>query len=762
MSLSNQDANKLRVGLNRNTTLSIKSKTILNTFINNKKTAFDRSTFMQQYNAKMRNLRSNEPNIGKRKRSPDNLNSAMENNTGTVSGGSVNPNKNGRMSPRGPLSGISGASNTSNNRNNVSSSPNKKKARFETAAVGAQRAIAAANNARRKAVANVKRKAIIDRQQGNANVKRKAAANKVNANARENAELLMNVSRKAAAEKANANAKAMANRAATNKAVANKVNANARTKVAANKVNANVRAKAAAANANTKAAANKDKAALMINNWTTLQDVVDLILTKDQFIEIAKNLEIKLKSNDSVETIQSKLQKHENKDELKVEINKQVVGGKESNEITDKVNSYISNIPNTNVGRPNYTASLVILYIKDLPASARKKIIKGDATLNQFMNGINRRTIKSNKINFEKNITKEQFTELVFIIWLDGVHDEYITESLDVWFNNTTLFTDKQKKFVVKAWKTDFIDIIKSLNLPKKRINILNSSLGDYAKGWEKKLKDYLTTKYTSKIIKISTIFGKQLKTSTPQNINIAIDQEYKDNNENSISRFIRDHKKNNNSNTDVNTLITYGQAFDPGRSMVSGGVHQNIEKLTLNTIPKNLISAKKKYYLCNLNINLKVNNTSVFKLQVNKDQRNNVGVSFNDKKILTGISGGKADKSTGDIIAISKYFGDALQYYSLAIMDDVKRTEKTERFFFGSGDSMALLGYDRVCEIFNKDIRMVIDFPTAYSPTIYVVGMNMIVKNQPQPSASMMTGTVPSNNKRGNEVTSSIKKRKS
>ena len=757
MSLSNQDANKLRVGLNRNTTLSIKSKTILNTFINNKKTAFDRSTFMQQYNAKMRNLRSNEPNIGKRKRSPDNLNSAMENNTGTVSGGSVNPAKNGRRSPRGPLSGISGASNTSNNRNNVSSSPNKKKARFETAAVGAQRAIAAANNARRKAVANVKRKAIIDRQQGNANVKRKAAANKVNANARENAELLMNVSRKAAAEKANANAKAMANRAATNKAVANKVNANARTKVAANKVNANVRAKVVANKANANV-----RATPMLTNWTTLQDVVDLILSKNQFIEIAKNLKISYKSKDSVEILKTLIMNYENKDELKVEINKQVVGGKESNEITDKVNSYISNIPNTNVGRPNYTASLVILYIKDLPASARKKIIKGDATLNQFMNGINRRTIKSNKINFEKNITKEQFTELVFIIWLDGVHDEYITESLDVWFNNTTLFTDKQKKFVVKAWKTDFIDIIKSLNLPKKRINILNSSLGDYAKGWEKKLKDYLTTKYTSKIIKISTIFGKQLKTSTPQNINIAIDQEYKDNNENSISRFIRDHKKNNNSNTDVNTLITYGQAFDPGRSMVSGGVHQNIEKLTLNTIPKNLISAKKKYYLCNLNINLKVNNTSVFKLQVNKDQRNNVGVSFNDKKILTGISGGKADKSTGDIIAISKYFGDALQYYSLAIMDDVKRTEKTERFFFGSGDSMALLGYDRVCEIFNKDIRMVIDFPTAYSPTIYVVGMNMIVKNQPQPSASMMTGTVPSNNKRGNEVTSSIKKRKS
>ncbi len=210
----------------------------------------------------------------------------------------------------------------------------------------------------------------------------------------------------------------------------------------------------------------------MINNWTTLQDVVDLILTKDQFIEIAKNLEIKLKSNDSVETIKSKLQKHENKDELKVEINKQVVGGKESIRITDKVNSYISNIPNTNVGRPNYTASLVILYIKDLPASARKKIVDGnDTKLPQIMNGINRRTIKTNNINFEKNISREQFTDLVFIIWLDGIHDKYIKESLNVWFTNTTLFTPKQKESVVKAWKTDFIDIIKSLNLPKKGIN---------------------------------------------------------------------------------------------------------------------------------------------------------------------------------------------------------------------------------------------------------------------------------------------------
>jgi hypothetical protein len=673
MSLSNQDIENLKKRLNNNQTLSIPSKNKLNAFINNTKNAFDRTA----YNTRMKNLRSKEPSLGKRKRSPDNLNSAMENNTGTVSGGSVNPNKNGRRSPRGPLSGISGASNTSNNGNNVSSSPNKKKARSNipliTAALGAQRAIANAN----------------------------------------------------AKARANANAKARAN-------------ANARAR-------ANV----------------MEMATPTINNNKNIEDVINLLLSKDQLIQIAKNLKISYKSKNSASTLRNMIMKHPKKDELKVEINKQVVGNNESTQITEKVNSYISRINNTNRMRPTYTASLVILYIKDLPLSERQKIIADGSKLPQLMNGINRRTISDNKINFEKNITREQFTDLVFIMWLDGVHDEYIKESLNVWFTNTTLFTKPQKELVVKGWKTEFIDIIESLNLPKKGINILKSSLTNYTDGWEKKVKTYLTTKYKSNINTISTSLGKQVTTNTSQSINIAIDQQYKDNNEYSISRFIKNHKRAKNSKTDVNTLITYGQAFDPGRSMVSGGVHQDIEMLTLNQLSSNFISAKKTYYLCDININLKVNNTSVYNLQVKKNSTNNVDVSFNSKKILTGISGGQAGKAKGDVIAVSKYFGDALQYYSLAVMDDVQRSSKTERFFFGSGDSMALLGYDRVCEIFNKDIRMVIDYPTAYSPTIYVVGMNANVRNRPQPSASMMTGTGAPINNRGGEVTSSIKKRK-
>ena len=754
MSLSNQDIENLKKRLNNNQTLCIPSKNKLNAFINNTKNAFDRTA----YNTRMKNLRSKEPSLGKRKRSPDNLNSAMENNTGNVSGGSVNPNKRGQMSPRGVLSGASGASSASN-KSNIGTNVTSKKARFtfpfRTAAMGA------ANNIRMKAIANANAKA-------KANAKEKDNANDVE---RRKKSPVMNLKakRKAAAiAQVAVNTKAAANKVAAN--VRAKVAANARAKVAANKVNANVRAKVNV-NVRAKVAANKvnanARATPMLTNWTTLQDVVDLILSKKQFIEIAKNLKISYKSKDSVEILKTLIMNYENKDDLKVEINKQVVGGKESKKIVETVNSYISGISNTkSVTRPNYTASLVILYIKDLSLSARNNVITNGFNLRQIMNGINSRTIKSNNINFEKNITREQFTDLVFIMWLDGVHDKYITKSLDNWFDETTLFTDKQKELVVKGWKTNFIDIIDSLNLPKKGKNILKSSLINYTDGWEKKIKTYLTDKYENSATSINTSLAQQVTSSIPQNINIAIDQEYTDNNENSISRFIRDHKRAQNSKTDVNTLITYGQAFDPGRSMVSGGVHQDIEMLTLgqNRLSNNFIPKKKTYYLCDMNIYLKVDNTSVFKLQVNKDQRNNVGVSFNDKKILTGISGGKAGKSTGDIIAVSKYFGDALQYYSLAIMDDVKRnsSQKTERFFFGSGDSMALLGYDRVCDIFGKSTRMVTDFPSSFGPKIHVVGMNANVRNRPQPSASMMTGTGPSNNKGGNEVTSSIKKRKS
>ena len=248
----------------------------------------------------------------------------------------------------------------------------------------------------------------------------------------------------------------------------------------------------------------------------------------------------------------------------------------------------------------------MILYIKDLSKAARTKAITNGRNLLQLMNGINSRTISNNNIKKEEQITNEQFTDLVFIMWLDGVHDNYITKTLDTWFNETTLFSNTQKALIVKGWDTPFIRIINSLNLPKNKKNILTSSLANsnFSSGWEKDVKTYLTEKYKNDAIPISTSLAQQVTSSIRQNINIGVDQEYTDNNENSITRFINGHTQATNSKTDVNTLITYGQAFDPGRSMVNGGVHKDIEKLTLNrNLNSKFIPKKKKYWRFHQNL---------------------------------------------------------------------------------------------------------------------------------------------------------------
>ena len=794
---------------------------------------FDRSTFMQQFNAKMRNLRNRDASLGinsKRKRSRGNLNSAMENSNGSVSSGSVNPGKRGLNSPTGVLSAASGPSNISNNENNASTKENlertakrrknnsqprppivtvaqaagsKQKANYEKLRIkrnslprglynifsntrlqnavnrGGYQNMNTQINSKIKLV-NINERRIknqlnkisngnfrrnvqskINNVIGNNN-KTSALLQQINTKAKANAAKAAKVARAAAATQAAKNANANAARARANAIAARaKYNAIAAATQAAKNAKAAKAAKASNANANAakNASANAARARARvnakINNLANIRDVVTLMLSKDQLIEIAKNLKVSYTKSNKVPKLKDTILKHNNKNDLIKEVNNQLVGDAESKKIAEKVNSYISGIRNTkSQTRPKYTASLVILYIKDLSKAARTKAITNGRNLLQLMNGINSRTISNNNIKKEEQITNEQFTDLVFIMWLDGVHDNYITKTLDTWFNETTLFSNTQKALIVKGWDTQFIRIINSLKLPKGNKNILTSSLSNFSSGWEKDVKTYLTEKYKNDAIPISTSLAQQVTSSIPQNINIGVDQEYTDNNENSITNFIQDHTKATNSKTDVNTLITYGQAFDPGRSMVNGGVHKDIEKLTLNrNLNSKFIPKKKKYYLCDMNIDLKVGNTSVFKLQVQKGSSNNVNASFNNKKILTGISAGQAKSANGDIIAVSKYFGDALQYYSLAVMDNVKRTETTERFFFGSGDSMALLGYDRVCEVLKKSIRMVIDFPEKYGPKIHVVGMNGTVRNTPQPAYSTMTGAGVKNNNKNNAI---------
>jgi len=759
MSLSNRDIENLKARLTNNRNLLPTYKQNLNTFINNKKSVFDRSTFMQQYNAKMKNYKNKTRNFLQKERTgggrPNGRNnSAMQANRNTESIGSVNK-PGGVMSPRGPLSGalsnaLSGASNNGIVKSNANSRPTNAAARANAnARAAANKARAAANKAAaNKAAANAK-KAFNNKK----NTITSEIQNYKFKNLETFVQLIKNAKNDTDLNKVYTRLKA---RNRELRAAVNNKNNKVNTGVGNNTVNnkPNKVNTAAAPNNSPKINNNKN-----IINLINLRDILEFKLTKKQLIEIAKSVGKNPKKEDTVPKLASMIMaNNKNIEKVKNQLNRDT----ESTQITNKVNEYISSIPNNNRIRPEYTASLVSLFIKDLPLAVRTKIVGSNYTkLPEIMKGINQRCIPSKPIEIEKKISREEFTDLVFIMWLDGVHDKYIKKTLDTWFIDTTLFSQTQKKLVVKGWDTSFIQNINSLELTKKGgPKILTSSLTNFPAQWEKKIKTYLSeTKYKNSATnyKFQTKFGKSVSTPNPQNINIAVDQEYTDSNESSITRFIREHKRANNSTTDVNTLITYGQAFDPGRKMVSEGVHANLELLTQNLLPNKYISLRKKYYLCDLNINLVVGNTPVYKIRLKKDDSNNVNMSFNSKKIFGGITAKEAKNAKGHIIPVSKYFGDALQYFYLAAMNDVPRTEspKIERFFFGSGDSMALLGYDRVCEILKNPVRMVMDTPTSLNPAIHVVGLDATIKNRPQPAASAMTGTGRKTNNKNGVVTS-------
>jgi len=495
MSLSAGNIENLRQRLTNNKTLSIPSKTKLNAFIINTKNAFDRTA----YNAKMRNLRSRDTLDARRS---GNLNSAMETASGSVSRGSVNPAKRSRMSPRGPLNGVSGISNASNNGKNVSSSPNKKKSRLDiplmTAAMGAQRAIAAENNARRKAVANAKRKAIIDRQRVNANEREKAVSSKAaanNAKAKAATQAANNARVKAATQAANNARVKAATQAANNakaKAVANKANANAKAKAVANKANANAKAKA---NANELNMFRKAKAAAQAaNNAKAKAKAATPANSVRNSVTNIGNGGISLNNNanssafiapgkrEKIMDGKGKLEPQDDGKLMKRGILLEIIKMANRTSKMDK-NSLLKLMPmvkNVNSIKEYHTYTWALLYdmistlhntkftqlqitSKTLKDIHKKLMLKNTYTTGRTSNNGS----MGNRREHEFNFTDEEVVEFLFLIWLDGNHDNYIHKSFTDWLDdknsNSNYFTNKHRELAKKFVK-EFPDPIKYMN----------------------------------------------------------------------------------------------------------------------------------------------------------------------------------------------------------------------------------------------------------------------------------------------------------
>ena len=742
MSLSNQDAFQLRARLNRNSNLSPSSKTNLNAFINNKKNAFDRSTFMQQYNAKVKNFMIRDARLGKRKRSRGNLNSAMENNTGSVSGGSVNPGKRGRNSPRGPLSAVSGASNTSNNENvssgpmNLSNNDNENlmaiarqvgkraaennlernaKRRKNNSQAQAATNKAAANNARRKAVANAKKKAILARQQvnvkTNANAKARAAANKA---------------------KANANAKAAANAKARAATPANSARVSATTLGTPNQsLNNNASSPSIIKPANKRNS--KDNPGKLMKEGILLE-----IIKQAQRTASMKNLNNLRKLNRSL------------------------------------------NSPNSIKEYDTYAWALLYDMVKGIPDTKFEGMQITLKTLKQVHEKLRQKNAYSsgrtsggegNRKIFTETFNNDEIVEFMFLIWLDGSHDGYITSSFLAWLDSPTCkryFSNRHrnlaKSFVEKFPNpTNFKDTFKRDpdGFKNFKIEIFKNIKGydtirkicietgavwffihEFNPGTSKQMIGKVFTK--DKKTSLSSNFEKELKLGIKEILNTRQTNEIYSGGE--ISNLKRsgvkivsldmeadgDMLSEAIRNTpDFRPYITVANLIDPGKHMIKTSAGRKDVQLVLSVMQNGKVDLLNnlgcQYYMGPLNFTImdKIktkngNNSSLPFFKINLSIRKGgppitkggraptldfFDLKVNDDKVLQGATAGNARIGSPEA-KMGKFMGDALQYMVVAIQNKYRGRER----YFASGDGSACFMYVYFCNKLNIKPKLIID----------------------------------------------------
>lgn len=394
-------------------------------------------------------------------------------------------------------------------------------------------------------------------------------------------------------------------------------------------------------------------------------------------------------------------------------------------------------------------------------------------------------------------ITDDTFVNLLLIMWLDGIHDKYITMTFKEWLNHPNIqssfpskgYTDspmftflknlRVKPVTAHKANTATTPVHNRLQLFNQDIRLTNDSaqlskvLNGYLKwisdkekimlrnkplskstftapfinnlgftpnskfvsfqvGWEKDFKNFLVEKYRAKKNIVENV--KRIKARDDKNIFLlAIDQEYSTRQERALTNMII------NSGKSVQSLVTYGQAFDPGSTMLPEGIVPDLQTITVDVVDpdrqkvkpqKAMFSPTPWYYLEDYKFTMNVKGSPV--MEIAFDPKTSV-LQLNGKPMSLTITAGKAGKSNDPFFQLGKYFGDGLQYFIASGLTKSKPTDiqlegnnKKTAFhsFLGSGDGMALFGYDFVCTQLYKTSapNMVIDFSGQSKPLAHIV----------------------------------------
>lgn len=474
----------------------------------------------------------------------------------------------------------------------------------------------------------------------------------------------------------------------------------------------------------------------------------------------------------------------------KRQLSNRIMSGSKSN--LNMLRQEINNVLNP---KKMKARALVKLYKSKLTDSNKISKAIEDTIIDQ----ITKYNITTGRMSLKSVIGSDTFVNLLLIMWLDGIHDKYITMTFKDWLEHPSI----QSTFPLAGYSSSPMFIfLKNLRIKKitkhtknsetplhKRLQIFNkvekmtinseqlenvlngyltwimdkeknmlrnkpqststftepfiNNLGfspdskfvSFSTGWEKNFKIFLVEKYTKKN-NIKQNVG-QVNAKNDKNIFLlAIDQEYSTRQERPLTNMILKSGKS------VQSLVTYGQAFDPGSTMLPEGIVPDLHGITVdvlnpekqNSEPQQaMFSPTPWYYLEEYKFSMKVGGVEVMKIEFDPHKSE---LSLNNKPLSLNITAGKAGKANDPFFQLGKYFGDGLQYFIASALTKFTKlnpidiqlvgNNRKTRFhpFLGSGDGMALFGYDFVCTKLYKSTapNMVIDFSKQSNPIAYIV----------------------------------------
>ena len=319
-------------------------------------------------------------------------------------------------------------------------------------------------------------------------------------------------------------------------------------------------------------------------------------------------------------------------------------------------------------------------------------------------------------------INDDQFMDIIFMIWLDGVHDEYVKQTFFQWTQGAFFkkyFANKEIKKIVNTWfnleqkGTNFMKaLFKSMeSKPTESKRFENNTLslskdtaafGKPQKGWEALIKWDIGNifKYKNqRKLKRNQFLSKgtkQTNTKVPV-LYVSVDAEERD--DKPLSMLV------DNSRKVMNNLVTPGTLLDPGNTMILGGINTDIGQMVEHHFGAGgSFNLRNSYYIAPMTLDMQLTGEiSVFKLELKinngmaqSGEGHTIGSFFEQRLngvLIPNVPSAKIEAQRNPnnyYAAASKWSGDGLQYIYQAFIDTVNPNPGAVRYPFGSQDGMA------------------------------------------------------------------------